>query len=592
MDRGWPVWVALGLGFAASGCWGKATKNAASLSTDGSAAAFGSDAGGQSSIGGASSLSGVGGLGNDGTDGQLPCRSSSDVELPAEKRLVRLTFSQLTNSLGALFGVTLKEQIQADFEVPGSAEQAFPPLSGVNEGSMVTEAVWTRSDAIAQAVGEYVLEHAESVTGCDEAAGMGCAEDYLLGLAERAFRRPLGDADSAPLVKVLSDVRATDASIAEILQYGVYAVMSSPHFLYRTEFGSDPYLEEQLTDYELASQLSYFLTDGPPDAELNDAAARGALGASQELFEQTSRILQSSEAREHLTGATFSELRLGMLANVILDPEVAPDLDDDLRTSMMREGRLFLDHTLWGGLLGDLVTSRIGYVDERLAALYGVEYPPPGAELDADGFTPVELPEVRTGLLTSTAFLTSLARPEGSSVVGRGFAVGAHFACVVRPPFPENLASEVEAINVELADATEREKMDYRLALPECGGCHVLTDPFGMVLHGFDVIGRHRTEDPEGRPIDTSVTLSDGTAVADAPELGRYLDETGTFARCMAMHFLNYALADGRASVSAQSCAVEKLVEGFDRSDKTFSDLIREVASSRALRVRAAGSEL
>ena len=70
---------------------------------------------------------------------------------------------------------------------------------------------------------------------------------------------------------------AAGATLAEALGYGVYGILSSPSFLYRTELGADVAADGPLTPYELATAISLFLTDRPPDAELLAAAASNAL---------------------------------------------------------------------------------------------------------------------------------------------------------------------------------------------------------------------------------------------------------------------------------------------------------------------------
>ena len=50
-----------------------------------------------------------------------------------------------------------------------------------------------------------------------------------------------------------------------------------------------------LTPFEKASALSYFLTDGPPDAELLAAARAGALETTAQLEAHTRRLLAKPE---------------------------------------------------------------------------------------------------------------------------------------------------------------------------------------------------------------------------------------------------------------------------------------------------------
>jgi hypothetical protein len=175
-------------------------------------------------------------------------------------------------------------------------------------------------------------------------------------------------------------------------------------------------------------------------------------------------------------------------------------------------------------------------------------------------------------------------------VVGRGLAVNAAFLCAQNPPFPEGLVAEIEAIEEEQHELSEREKADYRGNTAPCNGCHVGFDPYGLGLEQFDIIGQYRTMDDLGRTIDASVTLppnAGGAQVANAAEMAQALANTEAFTTCMAKNLLAYALAEGGASTT--SCATQTIVERFATTDGSFASLVMEVAVAEAFGERAAG---
>jgi hypothetical protein len=275
---------------------------------------------------------------------------------------------------------------------------------------------------------------------------------------------------------------------------------------------------------------------------------------------------------------------------VIIDPAVAPDFNPGLANAMFREAELFLNNTLWTGVVDDVLTSKRSFINADLAALYGVTLPPT-ATPDADGFASIDLPATRTGLLTQAGFLTARSRPNTPSVVGRGLLVNATLLCVQNPAFPEQLADEIEEVSASLEGQSEREKADYRAQEPQCGTCHRAFDAYGLALENFDIIGKYRTSDPQGRPIDASVTLPDaagGGSVTDAVGMAQELAVSGGFARCLAKNLLGYALAEG--AVGLDSCSTQAVVDGFNQTDKSFSSLVREVAISQTLMQRTAGA--
>jgi hypothetical protein len=277
-----------------------------------------------------------------------------------------------------------------------------------------------------------------------------------------------------------------------------------------------------------------------------------------------------------------------------------------------------MQNTLWQGPLGDLITSRRTWVNNQIATpIYNL----PAPSNDADTFSEIMLPEDRRGLLTLAPFLTSRTRPTGASVVGRGIAVNAALVCSVNPPFPEGDQTVLDAIAAQ-EGWTEKQKADFRAdpANGACAGCHAQFDAMGMVLEHYDAIGRYRTMDLEGHTIDPMWTTSrlpenfdydtnaDGTvdqiSVSSPAELATALlrdypsqGNSNALTRCMAMNIINFALADeSQGSARAPmpdhpttSCAVRAVTDQFVTSDKSFSALVREIAASDTLSIRAPG---
>jgi hypothetical protein len=233
------------------------------------------------------------------------------------------------------------------------------------------------------------------------------------------------------------------------------------------------------------------------------------------------------------------------------------------------------------------VTTRKTFVNAKLAPLYGVTAP---TTLDADGFGAVDLPENRAGILTSLGFLTSRSRTDAQSVVGRGLSVNDAILCQQNPAFPDNLADAIKAVNMMQENLSERERADYRAKTAPCVGCHPSFDPFGISLENFDTIGRYRTMDDQGRPINAAVTLpasAGGTLSNNAVEMGQALANTGAFSACVATKLLTYALAE--TGVKGKSCATKAVAERFKKTDLSFAALVREVAVSKTITQRSGG---
>jgi Protein of unknown function (DUF1592)/Protein of unknown function (DUF1588)/Protein of unknown function (DUF1595)/Protein of unknown function (DUF1585) len=519
-------------------------------------------------------------------------------EVQASKRIVRLTFNQFVNSVRSLLGTTIADQLanNANYSIVDATHRSFPPLSSPREGINITDNVWDTADRMAQDVAKYVFDNFGTVTSCTGANVTDtCAQNWVRGFAAKAYRRPLDAAETTEINKVYADVKALTGppgTIQEATQYAVYAALSSPFFLYRTELGAEAASAMgKLTQYELASQLSYFLTDGPPDATLTAAAAANTLSTEAEVRAQVDRILATEAAKANLHGAMMSYFAIPTLESIVVQD---PVFTNAVRSSMYHESELFLRDTLWGGKLAELLTATKSPINETLAPIYGVSWPPAGVTLDADGFGVAQLPATRAGMLTQGGFLVARARPMAGSVIGRGLLVNEALVCNLNPPFPEQLASEIEASNALLADATEQERAAYRADRSRaCASCHPNFDAYGLALENFDTIARYREVDDKGRPIDARATLPPklGCETVNGPlELAAKLTTTDAFAACMATNTMKYALAQTTGGTGTNSCATQAVIDRFKAAGEgTFASLVREIAVSQTLAVRNAG---
>jgi hypothetical protein len=503
------------------------------------------------------------------------------------RRIVRLSFNQLASSLRPVFGDAFATAIVTDNQIPPTTERTFPPLGDTSEGSSYIDAKWQSADAISKRAGEQALATFASFTGCGDTPTNDCATAFLATLAERAFRRPLDARERASVLQVFSEVTGAGGSVQQGVQSAVSAIFAAPQFLYRTELGTAA-APGTLAPHELASQLSYFLTDGPPDPELLAAAAQNALVTEQQIGAHVDRLLALPATRANLQDTVFASFGIARVLSVVIDGLPADVFNTGVAASMFRESQLFINQVLWnGGQVSDLATSRKSFINAQLAPLYGVA---PPTQVDADGFGPVDLPENRAGVLTSLGFLTSRSRPDQQSVVGRGLSVNDAILCQQNPAFPEALADQIKNLSSMQTGLSERQRADYRAATSPCKACHTSFDPYGISLENFDLVGRFRTSDPEGRPIDASVTLppiAGGKQVQNAVEMGKALAESGAFSGCVATKLLTYALAE--TGVQGDSCATRAVSQRFQGSDHSFSALVRAVAVSRTLTQRSGG---
>jgi hypothetical protein len=625
-----PALVAAGALFA-MGCdttiGGGSAGGAAASGNSGNSGTTGTGGGSGNATGGASGNA-TGGASGNGTGGGNPTPTGCEgTDVTTPKRLVRLLDRQLINSYTSLFGAMGVQTIATGLVFDPLIARAFPPLNGETN---IDQTQYSTADRLAQGALAYVRANPTVVAPSCGAmpTDAACVQNSLLAFAEKAWRKPLTDELRTEITgqfwteMTAAPPTGAGATAAEALPFGVYGILMSPEFLYRTEFGTDPMAEGNLASYELASQISYFVTNGPPDADLLAAAQSGALNDQAQVRAQARRLMATPEARLNLETAILGRFDIGKVRSAVITPELVPWLTGGVTTGLLdtifHEGELFVRNTLWGAPLNNLLTSRRTWIRAEMAPIYNVAAP---TMVDTDWFGPVELGPERAGLLTLSAFLSSRTRPEfGTSAVARGLAVNDAIICRVNPPFPEIIGPdgqtmpdpEVAAAIAMMATWPENQRYQYRITTGKCQGCHLGFDGFGMVLEGFDALGKTRTTDLEGRTIDAAWTtaplpdavmydttgdgIPDPITATNPLQMADAVIGSGAFQRCFALNFIDFALSDvsqGGARRTGDDpttgCATRGVMNAFATTDQSFESLIAEIAASNTLMKRARG---
>jgi hypothetical protein len=493
------------------------------------------------------------------------------VRLPA--RLILLSDYQHLSTLKALLGAGAVSGVDA-----AKNTQQTKPFT--QKGVVVNTSLVHQRMAWGEGASANFATRFAELTGCtatrvDDA----CASRFLSGFAARAFRRPVASDELTDLMAVYNVGKTT--SFSNGVKRAVEAILGAPSFLYRRELGSaDDKGGLTLSPHELASELSYLLTDAPPDADLSKAAESGALAKDEEVARQVERLIAKPEVQDALSSTLISAWGLSNLFGTAKDPKLFPEYNPGLQAAMFHETELFVRDVLWGrkAPLSELLTSKKGFVNAALAGIYGVPFTGP-----ADQYVEVALPGARAGLLTQASVMATLARTDSTSVVSRGIFVRGALLCLGKLPSPpEALAEDIQ--NLLKADMTERERAEVRKMNSKCGGCHAGIDPFGLLLEQYDPLGRFRTT-LKGKPIDPSTEVSAGSIsgmFSDPVAFAAAAAKSPEFSACVSRQFLAYATQD--EELKANDCSVAALGRGMDAL--TMPELIKAVAASPALRQR------
>ena len=149
--------------------------------------------------------------------------------------------------------------------------------------------------------------------------------EVLRRFMTRAYRRPATDEEIARTAELFDLIRPRTPTFEEAIRETLASVLVSPHFLYLVETREANGSGERITDYELATRLSYFLWSGPPDDRLFELAAAGKLHEPPVLQGELARMLEDERSREFATRLADQWFDLDALDRVAINPEFNTD---------------------------------------------------------------------------------------------------------------------------------------------------------------------------------------------------------------------------------------------------------------------------
>jgi len=402
-----------------------------------------------------------------------------------------------------------------------------------------------------------------------------CAERIARHLATEAFRRPATDADVQLLMKFYATGRGEpggfDSGVTEL----VIAVLSSPDFLYRA-IRSSPGATRPLSDFELASRVSFFIWNQGPDEQLIGLANKNQLSEPAVMKSQIDRMLKDPRAESLISNFATSWLNLGTLSQI--EP-LDPTFTAAMRTNFETEARLFLESVLLGNRnVTELLTADYTFVNDSLARQYGI----PGVY--GPQFRRVTLKdENRWGLLGKGAVQLRTSYSDRTSPVLRGEYVLDRILGTPPTPPPPGVNTDL-SVHEGQPPATVRARLEAHRANPTCKGCHGVMDPYGLAMENFDVTGKWRVVDAAAKaPIDPTAELDSGIVLRGPPDLRRYLTRRPEqFPTTVTKRLMMYAL--NRELEYYDMPQVRQIVRDAAAKNYTFAALVTGIVNSDSFR--------
>lgn len=406
------------------------------------------------------------------------------------------------------------------------------------------------------------------------------AQKILATFAMRGFRRPVESMELARLMRLYDSAAQRGEAFENNVKFALKAVLVSPNFLFRVEADRGSVEAYPISDYELASRLSYFLWSSMPDDELFRLAGQKRLRSPGVLEAQVRRMLQSPKARALSEDFAGQWLRVRDLYTAAQpDRGKFPIYTPALRDAMFQETIDF-----FASLIKDdssllrLIDADYTYLNEELAKHYGIE-----------GVTGKEMRRVRLadgrrgGILTMGSILTLTSYPQRTSPVLRGKWVLSEVLGTPPPP-PPPVVPALSTNDAPEAGLTFRQRLEKHRSRPECASCHARMDPIGFGLENFDAVGRWRTE-VGGAKVDSSGIMTTGEKFDGPVELKKLmLARKDEFVRNATEKLLAYAL--GRGLEPYDQPAVRKITAAVAKNDYHISTLIVEIVKSYPFQYR------
>ena len=408
-----------------------------------------------------------------------------------------------------------------------------------------------------------------------------CAKQIAENLARRAFRRLTTEADLAVLMAFYEAGRKEkdfDLGVERL----VAAVLANPEFLYRAIQGQQAATakagEVALTDYELATRLSYFLWNTGPDEELFKLAATKELSKPVVLDAQVKRMLADPRAASLATNFAMKWLGLDGIEGIKPDQQIYTSFNDQLKGDLVTEAQTFIQSVLLENRpLVELLTSDQTYLNDRVARHYGI------TNVAGSQFRWVKLTDKnRFGLLGKGAVLIKTSYPDRTSPVLRGAWVLDKIIGTPPTPPPPGVETDLNQKPGE-PPTTVRARLEQHRANATCRQCHGVIDPMGLALENFDAVGQFRRADSRAAnaPIDASTVLTSGRTIDGPAELREFLASAPSrFALSFAEKLMMYSV--NRPLEYFDMPQVRAVVRGAAKENYTLSSIVQGIVRSDA----------
>lgn len=410
------------------------------------------------------------------------------------------------------------------------------------------------------------------------------AEEVFRNFMVKAWRRDVTPSEIAQKMKLFTRLRPQCVDFQEAVIEVLATVLSSPKFLYvayaspqtRDDVSEATHTQtSQLTEFELASRLSFFLWCSSPDEELLKLAEQGQLSYTDTLVRQTKRMLADNKSKRFSQQFVRHWLGMQLLDFLNVDRKAYPRFDATLKESMQEEPVAFFHGILKNNSsVIDFIHADYVVTNERLARHYGLQ------DVYGNHFRKVSVPadNLRGGLLAQAGLLAMNSDGKDSHPLKRGIWMLERLLNDPPPP-PPPAVPEIDLADPEIAKLSLKERIEDHRNQPACMSCHAKIDPWGIAFENFDAVGAWRTS-VNGKPVDASSVLFNNQPLAGMDGLKRYLlsNRQDQFSRAMVHKLATFAL--GRPLGFGDRSSIDQITADLRKHGDGLETLVTLIVSS------------
>ncbi len=463
-------------------------------------------------------------------------------------RMRKLSLAQLKNTLRDLLGTTIVNDSEFKLSLTSIPDDSLKVSVGEfndNPALYHAKAIYDASvRAVAMMNSNSQLRSnilgSCTVSSLDE----NCIRTVISQFGRRVLRRPPTATETSSFVAFYNSMGAG----VEGLNYLFQRLLQSPTIVFHIEDGNSPSNGRyRLSDYEIASRISYMTTDTMPDVELLDAASRGELQTLTNVKSQVSRLLAKPEAAAKVQNFIRYYTHLKELVPNSKAAASVGVSTSGLATEMKQEFNEYVNYIVFGssGTYADLMTSHASFPrTQNLAKVLETNV--------ISVAQPVSIAPLHAGLLHRPAILASGS--DRTSPILRGALVRKAVLCDVLGDPPANAVAAREDEVGDLSTYSNRIGTDRLTSPGLCLSCHTSLNPLGYAFEKYNQLGARRTVEPlfdaQGNlvrtfPIDTTVTdprIEDGGpgSLSDSTELVAAIAESRKAKACYSQKMFEY----------------------------------------------------